>query len=820
MLTHIRLTLRWMVHSPLAAGVTVASLGLALGVGVAIFSVFHALFLRPLPVENPEELVAIMGTDEKQGAVGRFMPLSRPNFEDLRDANSVFSGMVDVIFSEGNLALGTHEPEPVGVQLVPADFFRVLGVEPALGRFFRESEDEAPGRDPVAVLSHLLWERDFGSDPAVVGDTVHLNGRQITVIGIAPRGFTGTFVLGGADLWVPSSTYPIFMPGRSDRFEDRRSLITFAYGRLAAGVKIREAENQLRLLAHHLEREYPEHNEGRSVHLVPLAQAAFPAPLRASFLRSGAWMLEIVGLVLLIAVLNVVNLLLARFEGRRRDVAIRLCLGASRGNQMRQFLTESLVLTGIGGVLGVLLGWWGRQLLWSLRPPYLRDAYVDLRFGAVVLGLTTALVVLIGLVIGAIQALRSLQPQILGGLKTSGGHLIRRRLLLPWRDVLIAGQVALTFVAATGCGLFVRSLAASWQVDVGFRVRELALLRIVPVTLDDDAARTQHLFDQAVERARQTPGVRSATLATNHPLALGAFLRTVFIEGRPEDAANNGILTPVDSVGDDYFRTLGIPILQGRPLSSEDREEGALVAVINQAMADRYWPEEDALGKRFRLLGDDRMTQVVGVAADSKYFSIGEELQPYVYVPRRQHPESAFNLLIRSDENPAVALGAVRERVRSIDPNLALTDLRLMEDVVRDALWPARFGSVLLGALTGLALLLAMGGIFGSVRYWIELRRSEIGLRLALGARRAQVVRGMLRRMMLTVGVGMLVGAGLALFGHRMVEGVFYQIDATAVSPFIAAGVALGLASISSVLFSAIRIIQINLRSTLQTGLQ
>lgn len=819
MLTHVRLTLRWMLRSPLTAGVTVVSLGLALGVGVAIFSVFHALFLRPLPVERPEELVAVMGTDERQGALGRFMPLSRPNFEDLRETSSVFSGMVDVVFAEGSLTLAEHEVQPVGVQLVPEDFFQVLGVKPARGRLFEKTTEGGSEHHPTAVLSHLLWERQFGSDPNVVGNVLRLNGHQITVAGVAPRGFTGTFVLGGADLWLPNAFYRQFMPGRSERFEDRRSLITFAYGRLAPGVTIGEAEGALQLLAHHLEREYPQHNEGRSVHLVPLARAAFPAPLRTSFLRSGRWMLVVVGLVLVIAILNVVNLLLSRFEARCKEVAVRLCLGSSRGRQIRQFLAESLVLTVMGAALGMLLGWWGRGVLWSLRPPYLRDAYVDLRFGASVLLVVAALIAVIGLAIGSLQAFQSTRSHLLGSLKEAGGHTIRIRRGVIWRDVLISGQVALTFMAATGCGLFIRSLAESWRIDVGFRVEDVALMRLVPVAPDAEAASSSRLFDEAVETARRTPGVRSATLAANHPLALGGFLRTVYVEGRPERDENNGILTPVNAIGGDYFRTLGIPILRGRPLTSRDREDAGAVVVINQAMAERYWPGEDALGKRFRFLGDEGAIEVVGIAANSKHFSVDEQFQPYVYIPRRQDPQASFNLLIHTEGDPAAILGAVRAGITASGPHLALTEVRVMEAVLRDALWPARFGSVLLGALTALALLLAMGGIYGSVRYWVEMRRAEIGLRMALGARRSQVVQGVLRGMMVIVGVGILVGTVLAALGHQMVEGVLYGMDTAAVGPFLVAGLILSVASIASVLLSAMRVASINPRSTLQTGL-
>ena len=798
----VRHAFRALTKAPAVTALALVSLGLGIGATTTIFTLINAVFLRGLPVERPEELMVVYGTDERQGQGGNFMPVSRPNFEDYRDRSQVFSGLADLLFAGATLSTGEGEPEQVAVQLASGNFFEVLGVRPALGRFFTAAEDEVAGRDPVVVLHQRLWRERFGADPGVVGRTVSLNARPFTVVGVAPEGFNGPFALGAPGFWAPAMAWETFLTGAAlENFNDRRALLTFVFGRLKPGVSMDQAQAALQVIGRNLAAEYPQENGGRNVGLLPLAQASIPPQIRDDFERAGGLLMVVVGLVLLIACANVANLLLGRALGRRREIAVRLSMGASRGRLVRQLLAESLLLSLLAGVVGLVLAFWGRNLLWSFRPPFLQNAPFDLSLDSTVLGFTLAVSLATGLLFGLVPALQATRPAVVDDLKQGAEGARRSFRVLSLRNALVVGQVTLCFVALIGSGLFLRSLGKAMRIDPGFDAERVGMMSFNVGAVNYDRPRGEQFYDALLERARAVPGVEAAELAANVPLFFGGFMRTVIVEGRDDQAENNRILTAVDAVGGDYFKTLGVPIVSGRALADADRADAPFVAVFNETAARRFWPDEDPLGKRFRFFGEDWVLEVVGIARDSKYFTIGEDPTAYIYLPRRQHYNQVMNLLIRTSGDPTQVTAKVRGEARALDANLPITNVQPVAAVVGGSLWPARMAAGLLGILGALALVLAVMGIYGVMSYVVGQRRREIGIRMALGAEQGSVVGLFLRQGMAIVAVGLLVGILAAAVAGRFIESLLYGLSGTDFATFgLTALVFLGVAFLANLI--------------------
>jgi predicted permease len=620
----------------------------------------------------------------------------------------------------------------------------------------------------------------------VVGRTVSLNGRPFTIVGVAPEGFNGPFALGAPDFWAPTMSWETFLTGAAlENYNDRRALLTFMLGRLKPGVSIGQAQASLQVLGRNLEAEHPRENEGRNVGLMPLAQASIPPQVRGAFERAGGLLMVVVGLVLAIACANVANLLLGRALGRRREVAVRLSMGASRWRLIRQLLTESLLLSLLAGVVGLGLAFWGRNLLWSLRPPFLQNAPFDLALDPTVLGFTLAVSLVTGLVFGLAPALQATRPAVVDDLKQGTEGARRSFRVLSLRNALVVGQVTLCFVALIGSGLFLRSLGKAMQIDPGFDAERVGMMTFDVGAQGYDRPRGEQFFEELLERTRAVPGVAAAELAANVPLFAGGFARTVIVEGRDPEAENNKILTAIDPVGPDYFETMGVPILRGRAIAATDRADSPFVAVFNETAARRFWPEEEAVGKRFRFFGEDWLLEVVGIARDSKYNTIGEDRQAYIYLPRRQHYNQVMNLLVRTAGDPAQVAALVRNEARALDANLPITNVQPLTTVIQGSLWPARMGASLLGILGGLALALALIGIYGVMSYVVGQRKREIGIRMALGAEQGSVVGLFLRQGMVIVGVGLLVGIAAAAAFGRLIESLLYGLSGTDLTTFV-----------------------------------
>ncbi len=789
----LRFAARMLLRNPGFTAVAVLSLALGIGANSTIFTLVNAVLLRPLPMQDADQLVALFTTDERnRGAFFNYMQTSRPNFEDYRKGNDVFTGLV----AHNGLPLafsGKGEPEQIFGEIVSGDFFGVLGVKPALGRAFLPDEDKVPGASLVTVLSDSFWQRRLGGDPGVVGREITLNGHAFTVVGVTPEGFKGTNAIAAPALWVPMMTHPQLTSGFfKDNMDSRRALLFGLTGRLKPGVTLQEAENRLKAMAGQLAREYPNDNAGRSLALLPLSQATINPGFRDNMKQAAGLLATVVGLVLLIACANVANLLLARASARQREVAVRLSLGASRGRLVRQLLTEGLLLALLACVLGLVIAYWAQGVLWSQRPPGLAVDAVDLTLNLRVLGFTLAVSLVTALVFGLAPALSSSRPDIVGELKQRGGPAIGGNRPFNLRRLLVAGQVALSLVALVGAGLFVKSLGNAQRIDPGFDHEKLAVLTVDLGAQGYGEEQARDFQRRMLERARALPGVESATLASGVPLFQGSFLRTVFPEGVDSSDRKNGKLVQLNTVETGYFQAMGVALLRGRDFAASDHEDATRVVVVNETMAKQFWPEQEALGKRFKFFGQDWWNEVVGIARDGKYNFLGENPQPHIYLSLAQTFEPAVSLHVRAAGDPAATLGTARREVQSMDAALPITNVFTFREILRQSLWAPRMGASLLAVFGLLSLVLAVIGIYGVMSYSVTQRTRELGLRMALGADPGDVLKLVVRQGLTLAAIGIAVGLALSFAGTRLVGSMLFGVSGR--DPLVFLGIPLLLA--------------------------
>lgn len=783
--------LRFARRQPLFTGVAVLTLALGIGANATIFSVVNAIFYRPLPVREPSTLVSMFTDDTTYR--GRLLPTSYPNFVDYR-ASGIFEGLSAEVRVQLNVGDGTGPPERVAGGSVSANYFDVLGVPPLLGRTFRPDEDAPIDSHPVIVLSSHLWRTRFASDRGVVGRTLTVNGLPYTVVGVAADGFRGATLLSTTDAWVPIGQRRGIV-GFLDRwFVARQAAMCAVYGRIRSGDGIDRVRAAVATVSARLAADYPQQNHARSAVTIPFSRAALNPNQRGQVVRMGWFLTAAVGLVLALACTNVANLLLLRALGRRREIAVRIATGASRGRIVRQLMTESLLLAGAGGAAGVLVATTATRVLWSFKPPSVPDTLqvpLDVRVWAVVLGVTAVT----GLLFGLAPALQASRSDVVSGLKNSGSSGSGGRSSL--KNTLVVVQVALSLVLLVGTGLVLRSLGHAERLDPGIAADHLITLNIDPAGVGYDKGKAVQFFRRVVDGTQALPGVRSAAFAFNRPLT-PAISALFYLEGRNTPSPSSGEPIATNAADLNYFQTVGIPIEEGRAFTAADTETSAPVIIINQALRDRFFGRnESPIGTRMRFVDTPTAFEIVGVAGDAAYASLGETAPNYLYYPFQQvYGAGEVTLYVRT-EAPAAALAeTVRREVQSLDPNLPVYNTRVVADLVTQSLWAARAAAVLLAFFGGLGLVLATIGTYGVMSYHVDQARRETGIRLALGATPSTILRGVIGRGARLVATGVLVGMAIALSTTPLVASLLYDVPAMdpltfLVTPCVLAGAAL-----------------------------
>jgi predicted permease len=763
-----------LLKRPGFVAVAVITLALGIGANTAIFSLVNLVLLRSLPVDRPGEIVsvAMRGKDDSMSA------WSFPNFRDFRDRNEALSGLLVYRFVPLSLSRGGANERIWGFE-VSGNYFDVLGVKAIKGRTFLPEEDKTPLANPVAVLSYQSWQRRFGGDPEIVGKDVLLNDHQFRVIGITPDGFKGTEMVYTPEIWLPAAMMEWVEPG-STWLEDRNSKNFFANGRLKPGVDARQAEASLNLLALQLAKQYPDTNEGQSVKIVP---AGFLLPELRGAVVSFTWVLMgAVALVLLVTCTNLAGLMLARATDRKREIAIRLAMGANRLRLIRQLLTESVLLAVCGGLIGVLLAYWIIELLLAFKPPIDFPLALDVAVDWRVLLFSLAVSLVAGAIFGLAPALQATRPGLSQALRETSaqGGAARTRL----RSVLVVAQIAISLVVLIAAGLVVRTLQQLQTMNPGFDPQNGLTMSFDLGLQGYDEDHGQQFYRQLTERVKALPGVKSATISSYIPLSLNFNSRNIFVEGQPAERGENVPLSMNASAGPGYFETMGTPLVQGRGFTDQDGAKTEQVAVVNETFVRRLLPQvsssAEAIGKRFSYhSAGGPFIRIVGVARDGKYFNITEEPRSFFWSPMTQDYQTTGILTVRTEGNPESLLGAVRKEVQALDPNLPLFDVKTLTEHMRLALFAPKIAAMVLGVFGFVALLLSAIGIYGITSYTVAQRTHEIGIRLALGAQLSDVL-----KLVLSHGLKLtLIGAALGLFGAylatRAITSVLYGVSAT-----------------------------------------
>ncbi|MCI0391389.1 MAG: ABC transporter permease [Acidobacteria bacterium] len=767
----LRYGARTLLKNPGFALIAVITLALGIGANAAIFSVINSVLLRPLPYPQPERLVWIWGTnpsaDIKQETA------SLPDFVDWKTQNQSFAAMGGLAnFSP--ILTGNGEPERLTGAVVTDGFFATLGVSPQLGRVFMSDEDR-PGNNQVVVLSHGLWQRRFGGDPQITGQKITLNGNPYLIVGVMPPRFKHP--LPGmrlpVEIWAPLGRDPAKMGRRSD--------FLGVVARLKPGVVIEQARAEMNALMSRLEKQYPDTNRGWGAIVLPLLER-FVGELRSTLYL----LLAAVGFLLLNTCANVANLLLARATVRQREVAIRAALGAGRWRIVRQLLTESLLLSALGGAVGLLLAKWGMNALIAISPatiPRLGEVNLDWR----VLGVTFAVSLVTGIAFGMLPALQAANPHLNEALKEGGRGSADTARGKRVRSALVVAEVALALALLIGAGLMLRSFARLQNVNPGYNAENVLTVGLsLPAAKYKEGPQVVAFYEQILGQVSTIPGAQSAGLVDALPLAGGSYLSFV-VEGRTllptdrEPDAEHRVVSP------GYFKAMGIPLIRGRLLSEQDHAQAPFATVISETMARRYFPNEDPLGKRINL-GDPQTSPwrtIVGIVGDVRNEGLSAEPNPQMYAPFTQVTPRSLSLIVRGAGDPTGLIAGVRSTVAGLDRDLPLYNVRTLKQMLQESLARERFSLLLIVTFAGLALLLAGVGIYGVLAYSVEQRTHEIGVRIALGAHRGHVLRLVVIQGMKLVLAG--IGAGLlAAFAlTRLMTGLLYGVTATDPLTFI-----------------------------------
>ncbi|HYP26491.1 MAG TPA: ABC transporter permease [Blastocatellia bacterium] len=773
LLQDLRYSVRVLLRQPGFTLIVVIALSLGIGANTAIFSAVNAVLLRPLPYDDPERLVWIWDQNIASGIQQE--PVSFPNYSDYREQSQVFEDVA--AFNRWRPVLTTDgEPERILAEQVSASLFSVLRVEASAGRTFLPEEDQ-PGKNNVVILSHGLWKRRFGSDKDVVGKTVTLNGNPHTVVGVMPSDFQhpAPDARRPIELWTPLG----MDAGRMHRRLDFLNVIA----RLKPAASIEQARAEMGTISARLDQQYPETNAGWDTTVIPLHER-FVGNVRPAMLV----LLGAVAFLLLIACANVANLLLVRSTARQKEIAIRKALGATRGRLVRQFLTESLLLAMAGGLLGSLLAVLGIRILIALSPgniPRIGEAGLDVRVLAFTLGLS----LLTGVIFGLAPALEASNPDLNESLKeggrnsgpgAGGGRL---------RSLLMIFEVSVALILMIGAGLMVKSFLRLQQVNPGFNPERVLTVELaLPRLKYRENHQVLSFYKEVISRVENLPGVQAAAAVTSLPLGGGVSVLNIEIEGKPRPPSGHVIGAQSQVVSPSYFRAMGIPLLKGRLFTEQDVEDAPGVIVINDVMAERYWPGEDPVGKRISLV--DAQTgpwlAVIGVVGNVYQVTLDAEPYPQMYEVYSQNPARGAALVVRTASDPTGMVASVRAQVSDIDRDQPLYNVRTMEQVLADSVSHQRFNMLLISVFSAVALVLAGVGIYGVISYSVSHRSHEIGIRMALGAMRVDILRMVIEHGLKLALVGVGIGLVAAFVLTRVMSSLLYGVSA--IDPLTFAG--------------------------------
>ena len=777
----LRYGLRMLSKNPGFTAITVLTLALGIGANTAMFSVINSVLLRPLPYKAPDRLVIVWERPpkEEQNSV------SAANFLDWREQNRVFEHLVGTTFASFNIS-GKDLPEHTDGMRTSWDFFDMLGTQPMLGRGF-VADDERPGAPAVAVLSHRLWVRSFGADPQIIGRVLTVDTEKCTVIGVMPARFR---FFGAPEMWMP------LVLDRAKVTRDFHFMVPLA--QLKPGVSLARARAEMDGIAKNIEIAYPKSNKGWGVFVEPLRQSVTQGQRTSVLVLFGA-----VGFVLLIACVNVANLLLAKAAVRQRELAVRASVGATRFRLVAQLLTESVMLAIAGGLLGLLLAFWLVTIVSALVPDFLLSGFEKIAVDWPVLAFSLALSIVTGLFFGLFPAWRvsrlNLSDILKEGGRTSAGSGGHAR----FRSVLVAAEVALSLVLLVSAGLMVRSLLAMQNVDPGFRTDHLLTMRLAMADRRyPGAAQVRSFYRQALEKARAIPGVRAASISLGLPLQGASFGMPFQIASHPQVPISEAPGEAYELVSADFFQTMGITLRKGRFFTERDDEHGPPVSIVNESFVRKYLAKEDPLSQRLLVeelitgkteLGPPIAWQIVGVIADAKFGGMNSSDVPVIYVPVMQSPWPGGTLALRTAVEPLSVTKAARVALAQLDPDMPVTSVKSMDQIVVDSMSQSRTQTWLIGAFAAVALALAALGIYGVVSYSVAQETHDIGVQLALGASAGDVLKSVLGRNMLLAGAGLLAGLAASFALTRVLSSLLFNVKATDPWTFVAVSLLLTL---------------------------
>ena len=778
---------------------TLAILCLVLGIGsnAAVFSWIEGILLRPYPaVAHQERLLALAGTT--RGNAG-FSPISWPDFLDIQRNCTLCGAVIAEKIVGVSLSIGDRAEWATG-SLVSSNYFDAMGIRPILGRGFQPNEDFGRAAHPVVVISYQLWQNRFNGDPNIVGKTQVLNGLPHTIVGVTPQGFYGTFVGYSWKFWVPISMQERFEPG-GYKMENRGEHWIEGFVRLKPDVTAEQANAELSAIAERLEHAYPATNRGQGIKVLPLWKAPFNgASLMLPTLGIG---LCIGVLVLLIVCANVSNLLLVRFFARRHEITARLALGAGRGRVMQQLLTEGLILSLIGAVGGVVLAYWSRNLIGLLIPPRGVPIFMPGQMDWRVLALSAGVCLISTLLFALVPVLESSKFDLASALKSESGSVIGARGRARIRAGLVVIQVSLSFVLLVGAGLVVLSLEKIRTGSPGFSTDGVLSTAVNLMASGYDPPRARNFQDAFMERVQAIPGIESAAYGRVTPFSYRSYKdAAIAVEGY-QPAPNEQPTLEHNEVSPAYFATMGIPLISGREFTRGDNENSPSVAIVNEVMVAQFWHGEDPVGKRLQVNG--RWMQVVGVAKLSKYRSILEAPKPFFYVPLRQDFAPTTGMVLRTQQPAETIARALARETHALDPDLAPYDVIPMREQVERSTSPQRVAVALLGVFGSLAVLLATIGLYGVLSYAVSQSTRELGLRMALGARAADLLRIVISQSLWLTSIGIVVGAIIALAGTRLLGYLLYKVSPRDPMAFGSALVVMIVAALAACFVPALR---------------